>query len=299
MAGSDERFARSEAFFGKDGQAKLAATHAVLVGWGGLGSHAGQQLALNGVGKITVIDPQTAEESNRNRYIGLWHDDPTPKRGDPTPGLLKVDMAERLIKKINPCIVVKKVSDTFISRSGFDAIEQADWAFGCLDMEGARLILNEVCAATGTRYLDLASEIIPGESPEYGGRVFVNAGGPGCMVCCDVLDEDESRDDLLGPQAKQDRGALYGVDLSQLKGSGPSVVSLNGVVASLAVTEFCVAQTGLRSPHRQLTYYAHKGIVTLNRDEPRDGCYACSLRSGGSRSDVDHWLNEPCRDWLR
>lgn len=299
MAGTDERFARSEAFFGKEGQVKLAATHAVLVGWGGLGSHVGQQIALNGVGKITVIDPQTAEESNRNRYIGLWHDDPTPKSGDPPPGILKVDMAERLIKKINPSIVVEKVPDTFISTSAFDAIEQADWVFGCLDMEGARWILNEVCSATKTRYLDLASEIIPGEPPEYGGRLFANAGGPGCLVCCDVLDEDEARDDLLGPQAKQARRALYGVDQSQLEGSGPSVVSINGVVVSLAVTEFCVARTGLREPHRQLAYYGHKGIVRLNRDEPREGCYACSLRSGGSRSDVNHWLEERCRDWLR
>lgn len=148
MAGGD-RFSRSEAFFGKEGQEKLRGLHVTVIGVGGLGTHVVQQLAISGVGKISVVDPQEADETNRNRYIGLWHDDQTP-------GLPKVDLAERLIKKIDPRIATHAVRDSFISTEGFAAIMESDWTLGCLDMEGARLILNEVCSVGRTNYVDLA-----------------------------------------------------------------------------------------------------------------------------------------------
>ena len=52
-------------------------------------------------------------------------------------------------------------------------------------------------------------------------------------------------------------------------------MSVNGVVASLAVIEFMVHVTELREPMRQLTYRGDLGVVTKSLDQPEDGCYYC------------------------
>lgn len=56
---------------------------------------------------------------------------------------------------------------------------------------------------------------------------------------------------------------------------GPSVVSLNGAIASLGVTEFMLAVTGIRAPNRLLTYNGRTGKVTVSTDEPAPGGYCC------------------------
>jgi hypothetical protein len=63
---------------------------------------------------------------------------------------------------------------------------------------------------------------------------------------------------------------------------GPSVVSINGVVASLAVTEFMLGVTGIRPPKRLLTYYGNMGRVALKTEEPAPNCYYCKgIRGNG------------------
>src|ERR1700739_765939 len=63
------RFDRNIRFFGEEGQNRLRNTRVTVVGAGGVGGHVIQQLALLGVGTITVIDKEELDETNRNRYI--------------------------------------------------------------------------------------------------------------------------------------------------------------------------------------------------------------------------------------
>lgn len=71
---------------------------------------------------------------------------------------------------------------------------------------------------------------------------------------------------------------------------GPSVVSMNGVVASLAVTEFMVGVTGLRRPAPHLTYRGDRAVVRASTDQPEADCYYCTqlwgsgLAKGRSRT---------------
>src|SRR5581483_309876 len=213
------RFDRQIALFGKEGQARIAAARVAVVGAGGLGSHVIQQLALLGVERFDVIDSEELADTNRNLYV-------TARFDDPVSGTLKVDIAERLIKSINPETAVVKVADSMVSVEAFNAIIAADYVFGCLDCEGARLILNELCAAYVRPYWDLASDVVPGESPEYGGRLCVSTWSEyGCLACRGLLDLDEAQLDLAGPEAQRDRQRIYGIDAALLGRSGPSVVS--------------------------------------------------------------------------
>ena len=80
------RYDRSIRFFGHEGQERLATASVVVVGVGGLGTHVVQQLALLGVGKLTMVDDEELEESNRNRYV-------TARSTDPIPGSFKAHLA--------------------------------------------------------------------------------------------------------------------------------------------------------------------------------------------------------------
>lgn len=290
---SEERLNRNELFFGKDGQERIRKVNCAIVGVGGLGTQVVQQLSLLGVGGLHLIDSEELDTTNRNRYVGVRHDDPVP-------GFRKVDLGERLVHSIDPTIQVEKVFDSFISETGFAAIRSADWVFGCLDCEGARLILTELCSAYARPYIDLASDINPKATPpEYGGRVCVSPGGRGCLVCMNVLDMDEAARDLEGEAERRNREAIYGVPREAMGRSGPSVVSINGMMASIAVTEFMAAVTGLRNPRGISTYYGHNGKVTVSMDLPRQNCWYCSLWDQGSKVDVERHIRNGIGNVLR
>lgn len=289
----DQRFDRNIRFFGKEGQDKLASSRLAVVGVGGLGTHVLQQAALLGVGRFGLIDSEELDETNLNRYVGAHHDDPIP-------GTPKVDIGERMVTSINPEIEVNKVFDSLVSESAFNEIIHADYVFGCLDREGARLVLSELCTAYDRPYFDLASDISSGESLIYGGRVFVSWQGNGCLVCCGVLDVAEAQADLSGPEGKRNRDALYGVKRDLLDQVGPSVVSINGVVASLAVTEFMVAVTGIRAPNRLSTYYGHSGKVTVSSDAPATDCYYCQgMRGRRDAAGLQEYIRKGVGTFLR
>jgi hypothetical protein len=72
------------------------------------------------------------------------------------------------------------------------------------------------------------------------------------------------------------------------------------VVASLAVTEFMVAVTGLRLPQRVLTYHGQTGKVTVSRDEPAPDCYYCkAVRGRREGADVQRYLRAGVGSFLR
>lgn len=281
-----KRFDRNVRFFGEEGQNRLRNTNVVVVGVGGLGSHVVQQLSLLGVGSLSVIDDDEMDETSRNRLIGARSDDAVP-------GTLKVDVADRLARSIDSSIGVTKHPESFVTDRGFELISRADYVFGCLDLEGARLILTELCAAYARPYLDLASDIRSEDRTRYGGTVCFSHRGEGCPICLGVLDVEEAGYDLGGIKLDRLREAIYGVKRAQLGRSGPSVVSINGTVASLAVTEFMVTVTGVREPRKVLNYRGHLGSVGVPTDSPAEGCYFCKFLWGTrERADVQRYIRE-------
>lgn len=60
---------RTELLIGKDALQKLASCHVMIVGLGGVGSYAAEFIARSGVGKMTIIDGDTVDPTNRNRQL--------------------------------------------------------------------------------------------------------------------------------------------------------------------------------------------------------------------------------------
>lgn len=266
----DSRFGRQELLFGEAGQDLIHETRVAIVGVGGIGTQLVQSLVFLGVRQFILVEPGRVKKSSQNRYIGMRHSDPI--------GTLKLDIAERLIHDIDPEAEVVRIEALFPSSEAIAALQETDVVFGCVDKEGARLKLNEECVRLGKRFIDCATEIHiqeDGTVQSYGGRVFVRwAESVGCLVCCDVIDLREAGEDLASSEEVANRNGVYGVRENE-NGSGPSVVSLNAVVAGMAATEFLVGVTGIRSPNRLTTYRAERGIVSLSRDEPAQDCLVC------------------------
>lgn len=282
MTEADDRFDRNERLFGEEGQAALRLASVAVVGVGGLGTHVVQQLALLGVGALSLIDQEELATSNRNRYVGAWHDDAVP-------GSQKVAIGKRLAALIDPTISVREIPEQFPTAAALDAVLSADFVFGCVDNDGVRFVLNEACLAYEKPLFDLASDVP--ESGRYGGRVTFVSGERGCLHCRGVLDADEVRRFLSPVEALENEAAEYGVDRRVLGEAGPSVVSLNGVVASLGVTEFMVAATGMRPPLTHLEYRGHMGTVAKQSDDAPGGCYYCeNVRGQGDAAHIERYF---------
>ena len=266
-----DRFERQRALFGDAGQEKLAASCVAVVGLGGLGSFIAMELAYLGVGELLLIDHDRLERSNRNRLVGAWH-----RHED---GKLKVEIAEELIHAIDPALLVRAVPLKFEEPVATEALKGADYVMGAVDRDGERFRLNQFCCEASRRLIDSASDTLSDQGRlAYGGRVCCAFPETGCLMCLDVLDPNQVREDLASPEERADQEAIYGVKRALLERGGPSVVSVNGVVASLAVTEFMVAVTGLRAARALVEYRGDVGVVRKSTDPREPGCYFCSLR---------------------
>ena len=280
-----ERYHRSMLLFGAAGQRALGRVTVTIVGVGGVGSAVAQHAALLGVRRITSIDPEELDETNRNRFIGA-------RITDPVPGTLKVTLIDRLIRETNADVDSVPIAKSLLSVEAFDAIRASDWIFGCLDDDGPRAVLNELCAAYDLPYIDLATDV-PADGI-YGGRVCVSIDGDGCLECLRQLDKRDVRRYFESEEERAQEDAVYGIARQALETKGPSVSSVNGVVASLAATEFMVAVTGLRRPTRLQEYRAWESKVVVNTDSPQPDCLSCKgIRGTGAVADIERYLRHP------
>jgi molybdopterin/thiamine biosynthesis adenylyltransferase len=70
-AGADPRYSRQVRFaaFGREGQRRLASSHALLVGVGALGTHLAAHLVRAGIGRLTLVDRDVVDASNLQRQV--------------------------------------------------------------------------------------------------------------------------------------------------------------------------------------------------------------------------------------
>lgn len=278
-----DKYSRHYGFFGREGQEKIAQQTVAVLGCGGNGNHVIPQLACLGPKAIIAIDDEELSETNRNRYILARH-------SDPVPGTHKVDIAHRAVKEIDPSIDFVPVKSSLRTPEAFAALHQATAVISCPDNDGTRLVGMEFACAYSIPYFDLATDIPKNDVTNFGGRFALVDHEPGCLVCRDLLDLEQARIDLQSEAARRDREAIYGVPKDDLAGTGPSVVTLNGVVASLALTEFLMYVTGLRPPIRHLSYRGRSGIVTSSKTLS-SSCYYCNnVKGSGKRADVERYL---------
>jgi molybdopterin-synthase adenylyltransferase len=261
------RYSRNIGLFGSAGQRKLQASHVAVVGLGGLGCHVVQQLAYLGLQRFVLIDSDITEVSNLNRLVGATENDV---------GTAKTIVAQRMIRRVQTKARIECITGTLEESSGISALSEADYLFGCVDNDAARLVLTEVSSRNRLSYIDLASDVgRSGGATWFGGRVFVSHEGNHCLSCAGELDQQALAVTAMTSEQRAVDARIYGINRNELDVSGPMVVSINGVVASLAVSEFLFWVTGIRPPRPHLVYRADLGTVTIRNDPRQKSCYYC------------------------
>jgi hypothetical protein len=268
--GDDERFSRNIALFGLEGQKRIWEERVGIVGLGGLGSHVAQQLSYLGVGDLTYVDDDIVTLSSLNRVVTAVESDP----GETT----KVAAAARMTGAVAGSAQVTTILAKLQARDVLDALIPCTSIFGCLDDDLSRVALIELCAQNRIPFFDLATDTGSDESgPWYGGRVLFSGEGERCPSCMDLLDQQAMAREAMNDEQRVVDERLYGLQRDLLGATGPAVVSLNGVVASLGVMEWMVWVAGLREPRPLLEYRGGAGVVFANADLPAEDCYYCGL----------------------
>ena len=91
---------RTELLIGKKSLEKLAKSHIMIVGLGGVGSFAAEFIVRSGVGKVTIIDGDIVDPTNRNRQLPAL----ATNHGE-----YKADIMEARLKAINPQITIHTI----------------------------------------------------------------------------------------------------------------------------------------------------------------------------------------------
>ncbi len=123
---------------GVEGQERLLAARALVIGAGGLGSPVALYLAGGGVGHITLVDHDTVDVTNLQRQIA---------HGQASVGHPKVESARRRMLEMNPLARVHTLAEKADAARLFDLVGQADVVLDCSDNFSTRQAVNAACVA--------------------------------------------------------------------------------------------------------------------------------------------------------
>ena len=155
---------------GIEGQRRLLAAHALVIGAGGLGSPVALYLATAGVGTITIVDPDVVDLTNLQRQIA--HN--LARVGQP-----KVASAAAAIAAINPDVQVNALQLRADPASLGAWVAEADVVIDCSDNFSTRHAVNAACVAQHKPLVSGAAIGFDGQISVYDMRV----GSPTDLPC--------------------------------------------------------------------------------------------------------------------
>ncbi len=127
---------RTSLLIGEDKVKQLTQKHVMIVGMGGVGSFAAEFICRSGIGKMTIIDGDVVDPTNRNRQLPALATNH---------GVSKADiMTERLLS-INPSLEIKAVKE-FINPEMVEElfIDQPDYIIDAIDSITPKLMFIRI-----------------------------------------------------------------------------------------------------------------------------------------------------------
>lgn len=200
---------------GIEGQTRILAAHALVIGAGGLGSPAALFLGSAGVGQITLVDDDVVDLTNLQRQIAHT----TARVGQP-----KVTSAAAAVHAINPEVKITCVP-TRVGPEQLDAlVAQSSVVLDCTDNYATRHAINAACVRQG-------KPLVVGAAIRFDGQITVvdprMADAP-CYACIFPPDADfeEVQCSTMGVFAPVVGiiGAMQAAEaLKLISGAGPSL----------------------------------------------------------------------------
>jgi molybdopterin/thiamine biosynthesis adenylyltransferase len=228
-----DRFARQRLIGGWD-QSVLAAATVVVVGVGALGNEVAKNLALAGMGRLVLCDPDTVDTTNLSRAALFSPDDV---------GSRKVDAARRSLSRLAPDIAVDVRPASLASGVGLGELADADVVVGCLDSLRARMELLGRCALVNAVLVD-------GGTGPWSGEVRVRTDPETGCHACSLTSFQRGVTDLPRTCAEV-----------QPTEHQPASVAISAMTAAWMSTTTLRILFGLEVPYRLLRIEADLGIT--------------------------------------
>jgi molybdopterin/thiamine biosynthesis adenylyltransferase len=165
-----------------EGQEKLALSHALIVGAGGLGSPTALYLGAGGVGKLTICDFDDVDLTNLQRQV---------IHATQSVGINKAVSAQKSLQAINPEITVIPIPRKSTEEEFTALAREADVVIDCSDNFRTRYTLNSIC-------FNLKKPLVSGAAIGFEGQItvfdFRHADSP-CYHCLfpDMGEDGEMR----------------------------------------------------------------------------------------------------------
>lgn len=176
------------------GQVALSQAQVTLMGCGGIGSPALQYLAAAGIGRLTLIDSDTIEESNLQRQTIFTPADI---------GRAKAEVAADWVTRFDPAIEVRTVVARVGTGNAAQILEGSDLVLDGCDNFATRLAVSDACVALGIPLTSAALGRFQGQIANFAGHLD----GEACYRCFvgDAFDAEDcdtcAADGVLGAMA--------------------------------------------------------------------------------------------------
>ena len=111
---------RTELLLGKDRMEYLSNCHVLIIGLGGVGGYAAEQICRAGIGKLTIVDADTVNSSNINRQLPALHS---------TLGKPKAEVIASRLMDINPQLKLTVLNEFIRDEKTEEILDQAKYNF--------------------------------------------------------------------------------------------------------------------------------------------------------------------------
>jgi adenylyltransferase/sulfurtransferase len=181
-----EKYSRQILFIGigEEGQARLLAASAVLVGCGALGTVTANLLVRAGLGRLTIVDRDFVEPSNLQRQTLF-------EEADARDAMPKAIAAERRLRAINSGVRVEGIVADLTPDNALDLLGGFPLILDGTDNFETRLLLNDAAISLGIPWIYAAAV------GSYGVTMTIRPGETACLAC---LVESEGNHFALGAE---------------------------------------------------------------------------------------------------
>ncbi len=162
-----------------EGQEKLLASHALIIGLGGLGSPVAMYLAAAGVGELTLVDFDSVDLSNLQRQIA---------HSSERIGVNKAQSAAQTLSALNPDINIHVIEQRLDGECLQQLVAGVNLVLDCTDNFATRFAINAACVAARVPLVSGAAIRLEGQVSVFDSR---QPNSP-CYRCL----YEESTDDL-------------------------------------------------------------------------------------------------------
>ncbi len=111
---------RTELLLGKDRMEYLSNCHVLIIGLGGVGAYAAEQICRAGIGELTIVDADTVNSSNINRQLPALHS---------TLGKPKAEVVASRLMDINPQLKLTVINEFIRDEKTEEILDKAKYNF--------------------------------------------------------------------------------------------------------------------------------------------------------------------------